>query len=87
LFVQTVLAMRPENGEVLGCMAQDPFVRVRAPQGEQRHQRLKREAGETDVWMRQVQGIATPAAGSLSRPLGSIGSCLPQMSHEEAETL
>src|SRR5438552_2111280 len=38
-FVQTVLAVRPERREVLGCMAQEPFVRVPAPQGEQRHQR------------------------------------------------
>src|SRR6202165_702470 len=38
-FVQTVLAVRPQSREVLGCMAQEPFVRVPAPQGEQRHQR------------------------------------------------
>src|SRR5229473_2676051 len=38
-FVQTVLAVRPQTREVLGCMAQEPFVRVPAPQGEQRHQR------------------------------------------------
>jgi hypothetical protein len=38
-FVQTVLAVRPEPREVLGCIAQEPFVRIPAPQGEQRHQR------------------------------------------------
>ncbi len=30
-FVQTVLAVRPETQEVLGCMAQEPFVRIPAP--------------------------------------------------------
>src|SRR2546423_910492 len=30
-FVQTVLAVRPQTREVLGCMAQEPFVRVPAP--------------------------------------------------------
>ncbi len=30
-FVQTVLAVRPEMREVLGCMAQEPFVRIPAP--------------------------------------------------------
>ena len=32
-FVQTVLAVRPETREVLGCMAQEPFVRIPAPAG------------------------------------------------------
>src|SRR5260221_6378312 len=64
-FVQTVLAVHPQTREVLGCMAQEPFVRVPAPQGEQRHQRLKREARETDVWIRQIHSIGTPAAGSV----------------------
>src|SRR5437763_1659888 len=41
-FVQTVLAVRPQSREVLGCIAQEPFVRIPAPDGEQRHQRLKR---------------------------------------------
>src|SRR5437868_13920256 len=50
-FVQTLLAVRPERREVLGCIAQEPFVRVPAPQGEQRYQRRKRQERETDVWM------------------------------------
>ena len=33
LFVQTVLAVRPETREVLGCMAQEPFVRIRGSRG------------------------------------------------------
>lgn len=35
-FVQTVLAVRPESRDILGCMAQEPFVRIPAPEGEQR---------------------------------------------------
>src|SRR6266550_201762 len=53
-FVQTVLAVRPGTREVLGCIAQEPFVRTPAPEGEQRYPRRKREERETDVWMRQV---------------------------------
>src|ERR1700736_4446898 len=53
-FVQTVLAVRPESREVLGCMDQEPFVRIPSPDGEQRHQRLKRDERESDVWIRQV---------------------------------
>src|SRR6266699_4165853 len=73
-FVQTVLAIRPQSREVLGCMAQEPFVRVPAPQGEQRHQRLKREARESDVWIRQVHAIGTPAAGSMWVHVGDRGA-------------
>jgi Transposase DNA-binding/Transposase DDE domain len=73
-FVQTVLAVRPQTREVLGCMAQEPFVRVPAPQGEQRHQRLKREARETDVWIRQVHTIGAPAAGSMWVHVGDRGA-------------
>jgi hypothetical protein len=64
-FVQTVLAVRPQTREVLGCLAQEPFVRIPAPEGEQRHQRRKREERETDVWMRQVQTSGTPAPASM----------------------
>ena len=64
-FVQTVLAVRPQTREVLGCMAQEPFVRIPAPDGEQRHQRRKREERETDVWIRQVHTIGTSASGNV----------------------
>ena len=50
-FVQTVLAVRRERREVLGCLAQEPFVRIPAPDGEQRYQRRKREERETDVFI------------------------------------
>jgi hypothetical protein len=59
-FVQTVLAVHPHTGEVLGCIAQEPFVRIPAPEGEQRYQRRKRTERETDIWMRQVHAIGTP---------------------------
>lgn len=36
LFLQTVLALVPETGEVLGCALQEPFVRIPAPAGETR---------------------------------------------------
>ncbi len=73
-FVQTVLAVRPTSREVLGCIAQEPFVRIPAPQGEQRHQRLKREERETDVWMRQVQSIGTPDPASMWVHVGDRGA-------------
>jgi hypothetical protein len=75
-FVQTVLAVCPhsEGREVLGCLAQEPFVRVPAPKGEQRHQRLKREERETDVWMRQVQAIGTPDPGKIWVHVGDRGA-------------
>jgi Transposase DNA-binding/Transposase DDE domain len=73
-FVQTVLAVRPQTREVLGCMAQEPFVRIPAPEGEQRHQRRKREARESDVWIRQVQTIGTPAPGSMWVHVGDRGA-------------
>src|SRR5205085_9799097 len=73
-FVQTVLAVRPETREVLGCIAQEPFVRVPAPEGEQRYQRRKREERESDVWMRQVQTIGTPDPGSMWVHVGDRGA-------------
>jgi hypothetical protein len=73
-FVQTVLAVRPQAREVLGCLAQEPFVRIPAPEGEQRYQRRKREERETDVWIRQVQAIGTPESGSMWVHVGDRGA-------------
>lgn len=73
-FVQTVLAVHPPTREVLGCMAQEPFVRIPAPEGEQRHQRRKREERETDVWMRLVHAIGTPGPGSTWVHVGDRGA-------------
>src|SRR6266480_4651156 len=73
-FVQTVLAVRPQTREVLGCMAQEPFVRIPAPEGEQRYQRRKREERESDVWIRQVHAIGTPEPASLWVHVGDRGA-------------
>src|SRR2546423_4085484 len=73
-FVQTVLAVRPQTQEVLGCLARQPFVRIPAPEGEHRHQRLKGEERESDVWMRQVHAIGTPAEGSMWVHVGDRGA-------------
>lgn len=73
-YVQTVLAMRPQTREVLGCMAQEPFVRIPAPEGEQRYQRRKRDERESDVWMRQVQAIGTPESASMWVHVGDRGA-------------
>src|SRR2546425_5505916 len=73
-FVQTVLAVRPQTREVLGGMAQEPFVRIPAPEGEQRYQRRQRQERETDVWMRQVHAIGTPEPGSMWVHVGDRGA-------------
>jgi hypothetical protein len=73
-FLQTVLAVCPATGEVLGCIAQEPFVRTPAPQGEERAQRHKRAERETDVWMRQVQVIGTPDPGNTWIHVGDRGA-------------
>src|SRR3989475_5597542 len=73
-FVQTVLAVRPGTREVLGCIAQEPFVPTPAPEGEKRYQRRKREERETDVWMRQVHAIGTPEPGCLWVHVGDRGA-------------
>jgi len=73
-FVQTVLAVRPQTREVLGCLAQEPFVLIPAPDGEQRSQRRKRDERETDVWMRQVQAIGTPESASMWVHVGDRGA-------------
>jgi Transposase DNA-binding len=73
-FIQTVLAIQPQTREVLGCIAQEPFVRVSAPEGEKRHERLKREKRETDVWIRQVHSIGTPARRGVWVHVGDRGA-------------
>jgi Transposase DDE domain len=72
--VQSVLAVLPQTQEVLGCMAQEPFVRIPAPLGEQRYQQRKREERETDVWIRQVHAIGTPESGSMWVHVGDRGA-------------
>ncbi len=72
-FVQTVLAVRPQTREVLGCMAQEPFVRIPAPKGEKCSQRRKRDDRESAIWMRQVHAIGTSDPGSMWVHVGDRG--------------
>ncbi len=58
--LQTVLAVEPSSGELLGIAQQEPFVRQPAPQGERYSERVKRER-ESQVWERAVQAIGAPA--------------------------
>jgi hypothetical protein len=59
LYLQTVLAVLPESGEVLGCAMQEPFVRTPAPAAETRSKRRQRTERETDVWMRLVTRLGS----------------------------
>lgn len=60
--LQTVLAVEPTSGEVLGIAQQEPFVRQPAPKGERKSERLKRER-ESQVWERAVRAVGTPPPG------------------------
>lgn len=72
--LQTVLAVVPETHTVLGCLAQQPFLRVRAPAHEQRYERRHREQRETDVWMRMVERIGTLVGTGLWVHVGDRGA-------------
>jgi hypothetical protein len=76
LYLQTVLAVLPENGEVLGCAMQEPFVRKPAPAGETRSQRRQRSERETDVWMRQVMRLGTFPDQTIFVHVGDRGADL-----------
>jgi Transposase DNA-binding/Transposase DDE domain len=58
--LQTVLAVDPGTGDLLGIAHQEPFVRQPAPKGERYSERVKRER-ESQVWERAVQAIGAPA--------------------------
>ena len=75
-FLQTVLAVHAHTRAILGCLAQEPFVRIPAPVGEGRPQRHTRTERETDVWMRQVQAIGSPPAGTTWVHVGDRGADL-----------
>src|SRR5258707_4431030 len=62
------------HGKSSGAWRRQPFVRIPAPQGEQRYQRRKREERETDVWKRQVSAIGTPESGSMCVHVGDRGA-------------
>src|SRR5947209_4933308 len=57
-----------------GAWRRPPFVRIPAPDAEQRSQRRKRDERETDVWMRQVSAIGTPEPGSVWVHVGDRGA-------------
>jgi hypothetical protein len=68
LLVQTVLAVRPQNKQVLGVASQEPFVRqplVQTPQEKKarRHQRRQNGESEAMVWVRRVLDIGRPSPG------------------------
>jgi len=73
LYLQTVLALVPETGEVLGCAIQEPFVRTPAPEGETRSKRRQRETRETDIWMRLVHRLGSYSAETLVVHVGDRG--------------
>lgn len=60
--LQTVLAVEPTSGELLGIAHQEPFIRQPAPKGERYSQRVQRER-ESQVWERAVQAIGAPPEG------------------------
>lgn len=74
--LQTVLAVVPETHEVLGCLAQHPFVRIPAPAQEQRYQRRHRAQRETDGWMQMVQQAGSPASAGILVHVGDRGADL-----------
>jgi transposase-like protein len=76
LYLQTVLALVPETGEVLGCAMQESFVRTPAPAGETRSKRRQRDTRETDVWMRLVHRLGTFPAETLVVHMGDRGADL-----------
>lgn len=67
--LQTVLAVEPSSGELLGIAHQEPFVRQPAPKGERKSARLGRER-ESQVWERAVHAIGTPPEGVRWVPVG-----------------
>lgn len=74
LLLQTVLAVEPVSREVLGCAAQEPFVRQPIPVGETRNKRRQRDERETDVWMRQVSRLGSFSAETRVVHVGDRGA-------------
>jgi hypothetical protein len=76
LYLQTVLAILPESGAVVGCALQEPWVRIPAPAGETRSQRRQRTERETDVWMRLVTRLGRFPAETTVVHVGDRGADL-----------
>ncbi len=60
--LQSVLAVLPEGGQVLGLAHQEPFLRQPAPKGESKREREQRQR-ESQVWERSVQAIGVAPSG------------------------
>jgi len=60
--LQSVLAVRPEDRQVLGLAHQEPFLRHPVPKGETKREREQRQR-ESQVWERSVQAIGVPPSG------------------------
>lgn len=73
MLLQTVLAVDPQESQILGIMHQEPFLRKLAPEQETRAQRLKRER-ESHVWERSVAAIGRPPEGVEWIHVGDRGS-------------
>jgi Transposase DNA-binding/Transposase DDE domain len=73
-YLQTMLAVLPQSRAVLGCAAQEPFVRIPAPKSERRSQRRFRQDRETDVWMRLVHKIGSFPAETCIVHVGDRGA-------------
>ncbi len=74
LLLQTVLAVLPENREVVGCAMQEPFMRIPIPAGETRSKRRQRNERETDVWMRQVSRLGSFPVETMAVHVGDRGA-------------
>ncbi len=74
LYLQTVLAILPQSGVVVGCALQEPWVRVPAPAGETRSQQRQRTQRETDVWMRLVTRLGSFPAKTIVVHVGDRGA-------------
>lgn len=72
-FVQSVLAVEPEQQEVLGLRHQEAFLREPAPKGQSSRQIAQRER-ETLVWSRAVETIGSPPPGVRLVPVGDRGA-------------
>jgi hypothetical protein len=73
VLLQTVLAVLPQTRTVLGCVAQQPFVRVPAPRLEQRYRRRHRAHRETDSWLRMVDKVAQVGMPTSTGALVHVG--------------
>lgn len=86
--LQTVLAVEPTSGELLGIAQQEPFIRQPAPKGERYSERVQRER-ESQVWERAVQAIGAPPQDVVWVHVGDRYSdiytlfleCLAQQTH------